>query len=230
MTKPSQLFGVIPLLVALVSVGLVSDASPIRGLTAEALRQPGLSIELSNVAVRSLPITHETFVDYTLENRFPYALKQVGFVVAVLGADGSPRAGELVCQAIDVKSGQRLDREMRLGNLLYVDGRKASARIVVAIRGYTDDLGRYAQASSVESLVAAAVRNEPLELTTQEEPPTEPPCGNCQQYCGSTGSCAQTARTMCGSRGVCEFSCSCNTQGCSCQFSCCSKIGIIEDP
>lgn len=217
-------------LLAFVGIAVISPvgAAPGRGLVAEALGQPGLPLELTRTTAQSYSVTRETRLSYTLANRSGYDVEEVSLVIASFDADGKPRAGQVVHEKISLAAGDKVRRDLALGNLLYVDPRKEYARIVVGIGSVRGDqlswsvpLLELITAMKGESAVPAP---EPLSATEQAAEGSSE-CG-CAFFCGETGLCPKVAQKLCEPRGVCTFSCTCGAEPCTCTFSCCANPDI----
>jgi hypothetical protein len=191
-------------------------------LKAEALSQPGLPLEISNVSARSDVVTRETWVHFTITNRGTEPLHEASYLAILFGQKGNVRGGQTSCENIGLAPGQRLDRELRLGNRLFVPPGQGNVRVALGVESVRGEFFSWTAASSPSDLLSAMSTGEPLSagavsmtaITTAAEQPSKP-CAD--DFCSN---CQQSAITVCGSAGVKSFNCTIGTTACTCSFEC----------
>ncbi|MFQ5778623.1 MAG: hypothetical protein ACE5IP_11520 [Terriglobia bacterium] len=229
--------GALPVFLLLVLVGLAGTVAASRsnsedrgfiGLTAEALSQPGMPVEISNVRVQSNIVTRETKIQYKVMNSSNNSIEELRLILLFFRADRSPRGGQVVHEKVNLQPGEQQQRRLRLSNLLYLNPMKDNARIVVALEGARGDSLSWTSALLPELVAAMKGQSHfqtavPVVQTFTTPGASQSGACDCKEFCGEDGTCAKLAVKFCGNRGVNTFSCTCGAE-CSCSFSC-GRIG-----
>lgn len=125
------------------------------GLVTEALAQPNLPIAIENVNVVAEPITRSMRLEYTATNRGSEPVTQIGLAVVMFDWDRNVRGGERVTDKIELRPGEKQQRELGLNNLLYVDPTQTWTTFAVGLVGARTPSGGWTPDTPLSDLLSA---------------------------------------------------------------------------
>jgi hypothetical protein len=125
------------------------------GLVTETLVQPNLPILIENVNIVPEPITRSIKVEYTVTNRGSEPVTQIGLTVVMFDWDRNVRGAQHVTDKIELRPGEKKQRELGLNNLLYVDPTQTWTRFAVGLAGARTPSGAWTPDTPLSDLIAA---------------------------------------------------------------------------
>jgi hypothetical protein len=125
------------------------------GLVTETLAQPNLPILIENVYIVSEPITRSIRLEYTATNRGSEPVTQIGLAVVMFDWDRNVRGAEHVTDKIELRPGEKQQRELGLNNLLYVDFMQTWTRYAVGLVGARTPSGQWTPDTPLSDLIGA---------------------------------------------------------------------------
>jgi hypothetical protein len=125
------------------------------GLVTEVLSQPNLPVLIENVNVVSEPITRSMKLEYTATNRGSEPVTQIGLAVVMFDQERNVRGAEHVTDKIELRPGEKQQRELGLNNLLYVDVMQTWTRFAVGLVGARTSRGKWTPDTPLSDLIGA---------------------------------------------------------------------------